>query len=348
MNGLSTQHHNDHHTISAESNEGNSLAPVPTEVAAAYETSPQGSPHLGDTALRTAVEAPRTTLSSEDRDGLLRDKWWEGTRIANELENSLYDVFQLRLEDQANGEEQASIDVLNCSPTPLAKADIEALERTVKQVSDMTKGKIFSRIKGIVFSAGDKFKDKDLGGYVASGNYLRLNIDEVRKENSDPLAPRYQRYFKGRTDIGTFEVNVAHEMGHSIDIHTTAEAEASDVDVNQMWHPGTAGLMYNLSAFHSNVGWRHSVQDHDSGLFGKIDQWNIDDALMSEQNEYPPTSYAATDPGEDFAESFAIIALKGDTASLPIRESIVRKTIDAASGTVHSLPGRITLAQVNA
>lgn len=299
------------------------------------------SHQIGETLVAQFVEIDEhEPLTSEERSKVLTDSWWEGTKIAGEVEGSLYEVFKISTE-RADGQ---ALDILNCSSTPLSLQDREALLATVSRVSEFTKGKIFDRVKGIVFSAGDKFEDRNLGGYVPSGGYLRLNIDEVRKEEGDELAPRYRRYFKEQPDIGTFEINLAHELGHAMDVQTYHETTASGLDIEAIWHPGVGGSMHNVSAFHRNVGWRHEIQDHASGLMGRIDIWSIDDAMMSERGEYPPTAYAASEPSEDFAESFAIAALGGDLSTLTTRSQILAKTIAAANG--RTLSTAITLKQL--
>lgn len=315
---------------------------APHETGEALPLQPQ--PHLGDVALRATAEAlPRQPLDAEARDAAFTDKWWEvNGQLSNEVEKSLYEGFQLKLQDES-GEVLTSMDVLNCSPIPLSAEDMNALQQTVKRVSDFTQGKIFSRVKGIVFSSGDKFENKNLGGYIRHGGYLRVNIDELRKEEGDELAPRYKPYFKDQPEIGSAEVNMAHELGHSLDVHSAEEAEASELQ-DGVWDPGFG--MHKVSAFHGNVGWKHSVQDHEKGLFGKVDQWNLDDAAMTEQREFPPTSYAATEPAEDFAESFAIAALNGDTSSLGLREATIKRVIDAAEGTAYPAAAGVALDRV--
>lgn len=299
-------------------------------------------PQLGESALRNAVEAPRQPLDAEAIDSAFTNRWWEANKqLSDEVEGSLYEGFQLKLEDES-GEILTSMDVLNCTPTPLSPADMAALQHTVKKVSDFTDGKIFSRVNGIVLSSRDKFENNSLGGYRRHGGYLRVNFDELRKEEGDELAPRYKPYFKDQPEIGTAEVNLAHELGHSLDLHSAEEAEASKLP--QVWDAGVG--MHKVSAFHGNVGWRHSVQDHEKGLLGKVDHWNLDDAAMTEQREFPPTTYAASQPAEDFAESFAIAALNGDTSTLDLRTATVKQVIEAAEGAAYPAATGVALDRV--
>lgn len=196
-------------------------------------------------------------------------------------------------------------------------------------VGSYTKGKIYDRVKGIVFEPDSEFENHNLGGFNPASGILRVNIDELRGRGQEALAARYARYFRG-SNVKPRQVNIAHELGHGIDLDTVEEAEAHGIDVNKL-AGALGGRVDNLSAMHNRVGWEHRLEPHPTlGDPFKVDRWRLNDALVVESREAPPTGYAAEHPKEDFGESFAIVSLGGDTRTIPERKRIVDETVEKA------------------
>lgn len=243
-------------------------------------------------------------------------RWWVGSKAEEAVETSLIEAFRVSEGDK-------HLDVLNCSDQLLSDLERSSIQKVFNHVANYTGGKIFSRLSGIVLAGNkDGFKDHAAGDHQMFAGTIRLNMDVIR-EKSD--LERYKRYFEG-IETNWFEVVLAHEMGHAMDIMTFSEAEAHGLDTAHTY--GFGGITNDHSAAEVFDRWIPTVKtDAKTGLTKT--QWNY---KMMMRGEAAATDYAKTTPGEDFAEAFAIASLGGDMSKLPERQKMLAKTIMNAEG----------------
>jgi hypothetical protein len=256
-------------------------------------------------------------------------RWWQGSKAEQRIGESLREVYQGRAYDDAGTEK--TIDILNCADSDLTEEELASMQEVLTEVGNYTKGKIFSRMRGIVFLPDSDFEDKDLGGFQFASGVMRLNLDEFRA-GAGALPPRYQRYFQGRTDVDTPKIVFAHELGHVMDLTTTDEVDALFIDKDQHGWMAMGGRTGDFSAFNRLPGWKHQVVEDDKGF--KKDVWNFDvtSALEEAWGETPPTNYGQSKPHEDTGESFAIDSLGGDMSTLRMRQKVLHEMIKNAVG----------------
>ena len=226
-----------------------------------------------------------------------------------------------------------SLELFNLHESLLTAKEITNFEQAMAAVVQLSQGKAMDRIKGIVILGADNFPEGVAGSFGSSNRVMTVNLDALRDDQTyidehPEISTRYDRFFKGALP-SQIEITLAHELGHALDIHTKGEADKLGLDKTSATN-GAGQEVQGISAFQNDFGWQlHHVEQRD---FDRKNTWKIDDAEAAESRELPLTSYAATAPGEDFAETFAIMALGGDLSSAPTRVRKIHETIAAVEG----------------
>ncbi|HYH74330.1 MAG TPA: hypothetical protein VD735_00055 [Candidatus Saccharimonadales bacterium] len=260
--------------------------------------------------------------------------WWRNSpRAMNAIDRSLRQVHRVVATEHETGR-RSSIDVMNCTKDDLTAEEEHRLERTMQAVSVFTRGKIFSRMAGIVLSSKETFGLDDptaAGDFNNFSGIMHLNMDKLRALD-EVTAGRYKAYFGADSDLSAFEIATAHEAGHGMDLRSAEEVRARLMDPYvYAEEPMPNGATGAFSYFDSLPGWTREVAE----VNGKQkDVWRFNEIEAVEYGELPPTNYACTRPSEDVPESFAIAALGGDTSALRQRAKIVGEMVDQAQGRV--------------
>lgn len=277
------------------------------------------------TDLKQAAANDRNLLESLSK----RARWWE-TSYKN-LSEKVADGVKERIvvEDQTH-----SLELFNLHESTLTDKEVQDFEHAMEAVVKLSQGKAMSRIKGIVVLGKESFPEGVAGSFGSSNRILVINLDAMRddqhyQDDHPEASTRYHRFFRNKATPSVIEIIVTHELGHALDVHKTQEAVNLDLDVSSATvHLGTE--VQGVSAFQNSFGWNlHHVERRD---YDNSNTWKLDDAKASESGELPMTNYGTTTPGEDFAETFAIMALGGDMSTAPSRERLVHKTIEAIEG----------------
>jgi len=254
--------------------------------------------------------------------------WWRYSPAEGAVNNSLREVYSVAAHEAAGT--RSVMEVLNCSSIELAADELAILKDTIEQVGKFTRGKIYDRVKGIVFCGDEEFADHDLGGFHFPSGVMRLNMDKLRDAMHTGLPQRYIPYFRGKNNVSAFSITLAHELGHAMDIQTMEEVNRHFISPDQHGYMALGSRTASFSSFNELPGWTYKVVPQ--GRYGKRDEWRFDVGQALEGREYPPNTYAHTKPSEDMGESFAIAALGGDMSSMPMRRNRIRETIDRAEG----------------
>jgi hypothetical protein len=256
-------------------------------------------------------------------------RWWQNSKIEDDVQTSLKEVFSLQAQGE-NGEKRV-LEILNCADSRLTDDEIELVRVTIEQVARFTNGKIYDRINGIVFASDSAFDDHDMGGFQGASGVMCLNLDELRKAKG-MIPPRYLRYFKDRADVNGMSITLAHEFGHAMDVRSMDEVEAHFIHRAGRAFMALGGVTLEFSAYDNLPGWKATRVPEEHGLWDR-DHWSYDVTIGDEFGEHPPTSYGHESPKEDFAESFAIAALGGDLSKMRGRAKLVGETIKRAHAT---------------
>jgi hypothetical protein len=263
-------------------------------------------------------------------------RWWLSSSAEAAVETGLQEAFRVQEGDR-------QIDVLNCSNERFADRDKQAIENVMNAVANFTGGKVFDRVKGIVFADQSYFKDGVAGDYQHAAGTIRINIASLA--NRAQLG-RYTQYFEeGQTDF--LEIILAHEIGHAMDIASLDEVENHNIDANTVVWSAFGGRTSDFSAMQQLPSWNpYTYKENPNSTFEKT-AWAYNDAGAIECREDAPTGYATTNPQEDFAESFAIAALGGDVSKMPWREAIIGETIKKAYAEATIGPKQVSVQQID-
>jgi hypothetical protein len=178
---------------------------------------------------------------------------------------------------------------------------------------------------------------------------------DVVREQANEMAHRYKKYFPEDTKVGFLELIVAHELGHAMDIQTIEEADKHFIDKDKYNWMGWSNRTGSFSVFDNKFGWTHTLEKTKETISGSYDReveqtvnvHRMDDALETECGEYSPTGYGRTNPKEDFAESFAIAALGGDTARFAGRTKVIADALVQAEGSNLIGPQLVKFSKLN-
>lgn len=233
-------------------------------------------------------------------------RWWDTDGIHNlreDVQKNLIETFRFE-------KGKVGVDLVNLSGEKLTEDEQRKIQDTLVRVDNYTDGRALSDFSAIVLRKEDKFEDGFVGGYYqAKDGIITINMDNMREEN-DVASPRYKRYFPD-TSASKLQVILAHEIGHSIDEQDSLLTGAE------------------RSHFIDRFGWEGVEKPFDKRPNGECPEI-ID----------PITDYGTTNPSEDFAETFAILAMGGDATQLPNRAQAMREYIAGlppASGTEASI-----------
>jgi hypothetical protein len=289
-----------------------------------------------DTKSAKVFEASKAQLLNENlfyKFALKRtSRWWETSATSLQkvdVEHTLREVWRTII--HMDNETTEGIDILNCSPEVLSDDEHEAFSDTLHKISNLTEGKIHSRIKGIILCGDGVLDDKSVGEFNHSTGVMLINISEARRFKG-VMPPRYAPFFAPGDALLPLKILTAHELGHAMDIKTIEEAEAHILDVNphrRGYRTMAPNGIIGASSFDVLPGWTAAIA---KGDYGDTNQWHFNVTEATEFGEAPPTEYAYEEPREDNAESFAIIALGGNTSSMKIRHKLVLQTMELAEG----------------
>lgn len=254
--------------------------------------------------------------------------WWRGgpteLEVEDDVEGRLLDYMRV-----GNNETGQSLDVLNCSSEELSPKEQELISNTIQSVANFTGNKIFEHVRGVLMSKSDRFQSNSVGAYMPTTKIIRINIDWIRdKIRSSQENPRYDKY------IGSghfFEATLAHELGHAMDITTLSEAKKAGIQTEGKHTSVIGDTTADFSLFDDQFGWVGGNVVRDSNGRGTRD-WHIDPALEIECHEFSPTSYGTVNPKEDFAETFAIMALGGRRDLVPLRATQLAEGLQTLYG----------------
>lgn len=255
--------------------------------------------------------------------------WWDSSKSKELVTSNLKEAFRIN-------EGTRHMDLLNCSDDALTEAERASVEKTFNAVANFTGSKIFSRVKGVIFAPGSEFEGEVAGDIQAAAGVIRMNMDVLRKKDS---LGRYKEYFAD-DEVNWFEVVLAHELGHAMDISSIDEADSHGISKDTVEWLGMFGMTRDFSAFQAIDEWQAHKKD------GK-NHWMIDELAETECRDYAPTNYSLNSPHEDFAETFAITALGGDVSQLPRRSEIISKTMQLAEGRSLIGPKKVELTKLD-
>jgi hypothetical protein len=268
-------------------------------------------------------------LAATEADSAIKEKisqfyrWWDTDLhdYSEDIRNRLDEVITL-----SDGER--STQVVNMSGEAMSEDELAELQQTFQAVANFTGGKIFDRIKGIALRRDDRFDQDAAGAYWKSGNVVSINLENSRSRQH-ALNDRYKPYFDEKNPPSRIALILAHELGHAMDIDLYKDTDDSD-------------LVYKTSRFDDKFGWALQPGEGDEKT------WAVDEASQVECYEPVPTDYAAeNNPAEDFAETFALLALGVDKSRLPQRAMVLAEAIEAAAGQVTYGPFQISATRAD-
>ncbi len=279
-----------------------------------------------------AAEIVRRDESLMRTIGTMSEAWWNAGTSKELVEKGITEVFRVESADK-------SLDILNCTSEPLSADEQNCVQRAMQHVASYTGNKVFDRTTGVILATGDHFKDDSAGFYNFLDKTVRVNMDAVRKDANE-LAQRYKKYFPEDSETSFLEVIIAHELGHAMDINTLDEADAHNINRDQYDWFGWGNRSSSFSVFDNKFGWTQFIESRteivpgipDTSIDRRQTVHRMNDAMESECAEYSPTAYGRTHPKEDFAESFAIAALGGDTGMFTGRSQVVAEALVKAEG----------------
>lgn len=250
-------------------------------------------------------------------------RWWdvEPNAMKEDAETRLKEVITV-----TDGTRE--LDILNCSEAVLTEQEEQELTDAIQEVANFTGSKIFDRVRGVVLRQKDRFGEDDAGAYWMAANIVSINLEAIRAVNNE-LSDRYKPFFtNSENPPSRLAIILAHELGHSMDLNLFNDHVEVDED-------GRPLLRSGASVFDGKFGWELDPNGDNV--------WVNNSGLETECHEEVPTDYAArTNPNEDFAETFAIMALGGDMTKLTQRQKIVSDTIQSAVAPSAYGPFQIT------
>lgn len=264
-------------------------------------------------------------------------RWWQyHPQLEPAVEQRLKEVYEA-----SYGEDK--LDVLNCSSESLSTEEATSILYALKCVAAMTGGKAFNRMNGLILvDEADlpTVSENNIGFYNTPAGILGVNMTYIRR-TARALEERYKNYFDGMDHVDGLAVTIAHEFGHVMDIQTLEEAEKFGIRKDDVWWSGWGNMTTSFSYFQEGLGWSSKIDTE-----GDQNQtnWTFDNPLHIE--EEPPTDYAYKSPQEDFAETFAILALGGKT-NLVSRKNIIRNSFANTGGDSQVGPQQVEFIKLD-
>jgi len=262
-------------------------------------------------------------------------RWWDGTGLAYSF-SSAREIWHINAVDANPQETPRSLDVLNFFD-PLTAAECADLQDSFDILARLTKGKIFDRIQGVaivdtqhlVDYYGAKKDEQPKGLFHAEDGILYINLEEIRAAEARNAPHGLDAHTKKIGTISHLKRTVVHEGGHSImGIRYEGDAIAHNLGhaaATEGLFPGKVTIVGDMA----DLGWRKAK----GGKPYESPKWHLDDAVVAEVGELPPTGYSLVAPGEDDADSFTMVAFGADTSRMPMRVRLVHDAIEKAEGS---------------
>lgn len=270
-------------------------------------------------------------------------RWWVGSGAEIRVKKGINEIYEV-----IDGD--GRVEILNCSGRELTDIEKESIVKVFGAVSSLTGGKIYDRVKGIVFAPDEDFDSKEvdytnepqkiIGDFNHGSGIVRMNADYIQSAEN---AERYSPYFDGQP-VDIFEMILAHELGHAMDIKTLQEVDQHGIDKTKQEWSSFGEITGDFSSFQQLAGWLATQKVVGKTGLLRENVWSFDE---SETTECAPTNYGGTKPHEDFAETFAIIAMGGDRSKLPARYEQLAKTIQIAEGQSAIGPRKASIKPVS-
>ncbi|MEK7095971.1 MAG: hypothetical protein AAB896_01630 [Patescibacteria group bacterium] len=235
--------------------------------------------------------------------------WWERSWILKEkAKKPLKEKYSLK-------SSQKSTDLLNFTDQTLTGSEITEITEAVSAVATLTGGAIFNRTNGIALVSKDGMEPGTAGSFNPYDPAVLINMDSVRQPPNDSYGLFAAKIYPGKK-ITMVQHILAHEYGHSMDLTYLSELEAHGIDQSRV-----------------ETGWGDKTGE----------MCVFKDSFSPEANEAGPTRRAReAGEKEDFAESFAIVALGGDISAIPSRYQAIANTIKLAEGGAFIGPHKMT------
>jgi hypothetical protein len=282
-----------------------------------------------------AEEVAKADISVQHAVLLREGRWWLNSYMHRDfIDANLHQVLRI-------SEGERHIDVANATAEEFSEEQIYSIQKVFNAVANYTGGKIFDRVKSVSILPESEFAEGMAGNH--SHITEMVNINAALFEKDDYFDARYAPFFKPGT-VTPFEITLAHELGHAMDIRTEQEAKDHNINLDEYdWSTVLYDKTTDFSAFDNKFGWEHSVVDVDPAHpYATRNTHRMDATKEIEARELAPTDYALDHPGEDLAESFAIDVLNGRSEIIPGRTAYIGQTILKASGEATIGPKRVT------
>lgn len=280
----------------------------------------------------TNVRNDELLLTRVARNG--EGRWWLYRDSLHVLDKAPVQV--LRVEESDN-----HLDVVNSTDSRLSEAEVASVQKVFSTIAALSGGKIFERVRGVMIVPEGVLPENVSGQFNKGTGVLRIGMDILRMKNDS----RFQKYFKD-SDVTRFELTLAHELGHAMDIQSVEEAKAHGIDTESRNWGHITNFTSDFSAFDDKFGWAHeSIIDERGHL---SDQHTYTEEGAIECEEFVPTEYGKTSPREDFADTFAIVCMGGDTSTISQRAEVIKRTLNLAEGEAKIGPKLVTVEEIPA
>lgn len=265
-------------------------------------------------------EATAAATTDEDIKDVIAHytRWWE------QATDPIQEAVAAHIEDRLvirNPETDEQLDILNTTQEPISEEEQAVIERAVGSVANFTGNKVFERLRGVVLADKSKFGENTWGGHTTySEGIIMINLEAIREAVKNPGPNRFTPYLPEASPLDVrLGTTIAHELGHAMDIRSLDDADVMGVNDDSKITTAMSGMTNDFSMFDEGLAWDDGrvVKNPSTGRYAR--QWKIDPAQEVELREEVPTFYGRNTPKEDFAETFAILALGGDRTNLPRR-----------------------------
>lgn len=299
---------------------------------------PQAGPQQAE-LFADAAEAAKDDISVQDTVLLREGRWWLNSIHRDFIDQNINQVLRV-------SEGERHIDVANATNSEFDEERIASIQKVFNAVANFTGGKVFDRVKSVSLLPSSEFADGHAGDFVYYTGMINLNTELLDSE--PPGLARYAPFFEAGT-VTPFEIALAHELGHAMDVITEEEAKSNGIVVDDYnWSKVFDEKTPDFSVFDNTFGWQHSVKAEDPSVpYANRNVHVMDDAQEIESRELAPTDYARTHPAEDFAESFAIQVLNGKAEKIPVRVGLIGQAVVKAAGVTTIGPKRVGVELVS-
>ena len=248
-------------------------------------------------------------------------RWWEqGT-------TSIKEAVAAHIQDRlviGNSETGEQVDIVNTTQESISDEEQATIEHAVGSVANFTGNKIFERLRGVILADKSRFEEGAWGAHSTyNGGIITINLEAIREAvKADPVdyENRFSPYLPSASPLElSLGAAIAHELGHAMDIRSVEDADTMGVKDSDKMTSVMGGMTGDFSMFDEGLAWDDGKVVAKPNGNGYQRQWKIDPAQEVELRDEVPTMYGRNNPKEDFAETFAILALGGDRKNLPKR-----------------------------